>query len=132
MLYSQMVRAVDCFLFSILVLGYFTDRRGNLWRRKYSHMYMIELTLPTSEDNISFSSKNLFKLLPSRVCQAPVTVRERHLDYKNWSTDPYQRVYYYLKYYDPSQETPDFLPKKFKELNLGITRNRDFLRCIFR
>ena len=129
-----MVRAVDCFLFSLLVLGYFTDRRGKLWRRKHSHLYIIEITLQTSEESASFATNNLLEFLPSKKCLAPIgiNVREHHLEKKKWASDSYQLVYYYLKHYDTTQETPD-LHKKFKDVKTDIIReNRDFLRCVFR
>ena len=133
----QMVKAVDCFLFSILVLGYFTDRRGKLWRRKHSHLYMIELTQPTSEANASFATKNLLKFLPSHNCLSPVDMvagAECHLRSKKWSNELYQLVYYYLRNYDPSKDTQNFLLEKFKDQKIPriIGSNKDFLKCIFR
>ena len=129
-----MVRAVDCFVFSLLVLGYYTDYRGKLWRRKHSHLYMIEITLPNSEESASFAKNNLLGYFPSQKCLAPVgiKVREDHLENKKWASDSYQLVYYYLKHYDATQETPD-LHRRFKDVKMDIVRgNRDFLQCIFR
>ena len=127
----QMVKAVDYLLFSVLVLGCFSDRRGKLWRRKYSHLYMIELTQPTSEEN-SFATKTLLKLLPTQNCPAPFnngnTDKEQNLAHTKWISDPYQLVYHYLRDYEPSKDIP-----KFKDMaktgNIG--RNEDFLQCIF-
>ena len=134
--HMQMVKAVDCFLFSILVLGYFTDRRGKLWRRKHSHLYMIELTQPTSEENTSFATKNLLKFLPSHNCLSPVDMvagAEHHFMSRKWSTELYQLVYYYLRHYNPSRNTENFLLEKFKDQKIPrlIGSNKHFLQCIF-
>lgn len=94
---------------------------------------MIEITL---QNSANFATNNLLELLPSKKCLAPIgvgiTVGEHHLENKKWSSDSYQLVYYYLKHYDTTQETPD-RHKKFKDVKTDITRgNRDFLHCIFR
>ena len=128
-----MVRAVDCFLFSIIVLGCFTDRRGKLWRRKHSHLYMIELTdEQISDKDSNFATKRLLKLLPTQMFEAPIdaqgTVRECTLDYDKWSSYPYQLVYYYLKNFDTRNDDAP----KFKSLKMGdVKKNEDFLQCIF-
>ena len=127
----QMIRVVDCFLFSIFVLGCFTDQRGKLWRRTHNHLYMIELTRPQKEKN---ATQRLIQFLPLITCEAPVSdamvVREHCLDEKKWLSDSYQIVHYYLKHYNSDPGSLDSL-KKFKAAR-SIKRNTDFLHHIFR
>ena len=131
--YSQMVKAVDCFLFSVLVLGCFSDQRGKLWRRSHSHLYMIEMTEPLKKKSCS-ETQDILHFLPSAICQAPMTdeqaAREDCLDEKKWLSDSYQIVYYYLKNYNLKTGVSDTL-KKF-DVSRPIRHNTDFLQCIFR
>ena len=128
-----MVKAVDCFLFSIFVLGFFSDQRGKLWRRSHNHLYMIEMTEPLKEKSCS-ETQDVLQFLPYIMCQAPLTealtFREVCLDQKKWLSDSYQIVYHYLKNYDPTTGISDLLPKF--NASGPIRHNTDFLRCIFR
>ena len=119
-----MLKAVDCFLFSIFVLGCFTDQRGKLWRRTHNHLYMIELTQPQNEEN---ATQNIIQFLPSKICEAP---REDSLDQKKWLSDAYQIVYYYLKHYNCDSGSLDTL-EKFKVTG-SIKPNTDFLHHMLR
>ena len=129
----QMVKAVDCFLFSIFVLGCFTDQRGKLWRRTHNHLYMIELTQSQQEET---ATQRLLQFLPLTTCQAPVSdalvPREDCLDEKKWLSDSYQIVYHYLEQYNSDAGSLDFL-KKFNDVgSIKRNRNTDFLQHIFR
>ena len=138
----QMVKFVDCLLFSILVLGYFTDIHGNLWRRDLSHLYMVEITLPPNAEEKRCAAKRLLHLLPSLMCCSPSIRSGLHhagvhsstshgqLDWKKFISSSYQIVYQYLKRYN-SSSTADLNCFKFVP---GVVEGDegDFLKYIFK
>lgn len=64
-----MIEDVDCFLFSVLVLGHLRDRQGNTWRREIVQMYTVEVTI--SEQRKTSATCQLLKLLPNAFCLQP-------------------------------------------------------------
>ena len=42
----QVLREVDCLLFSLLILNGLSDSRGHMWRSQSSQLYLVEVTLP--------------------------------------------------------------------------------------
>ena len=136
-----MVKAVDCLLFSILVLGCFTDLCGNLWRRDLSHLYMVEVTLPTTSLESNHATHPLLHFLPSLMCLGPKDVKTDRdslsrymypsttLDRKKFLSQSYQIVYQYLKRFD--SRTTDIDIFKFQP---GVVEGdeADFLKCIFK
>ena len=129
-----MVKAVDRFLFSIFVLGCFSDQRGKLWRRNHAHLYMVEMTEPVKRKAYC-ESHGLLQFLPTSFWYAPTTnegtVREDCLDQKKWQGESYQIVYYYLKNYD---RMTGRLSDSLEMFNAAqpVKHNTNFLECIFR
>ena len=137
-----MVKSVDCLLFSILVLGCFTDLHGNLWRRNLSHLYAVEATLPKTALESSRATRRMLRFLPSLVCFGPQDVKTKmdaqgvfmyssadRLDRKKFSSQSYQIVFQYLNRY--SSRTMSISRFKFKP---GVVEGdeADFLKCIFK
>ena len=131
-----MVKSVDCFLFSILILGCFTDQRNKLWRRSASHLYMIEVTLPlktekvtkyNTEDNFLVVQR-LLKVLPAQQCYSPQNIISSRglLHNRPLCTTPEKLVYHYLRQ-NPSitSNIPSFDPKV-------SVREKDFLQTVLR
>lgn len=137
-----MVKSVDCLLFSILVLGCFTDLRGNLWRRNLSHLYAVEVTLADVAEENCHATRCLLQFLPPIMCIGPQEVtKERgvlsvctytstgQLDQKKFSSQTYQLVYQYLKRYHSNMREFNnfrFIPGKTEG------RKQDFVKCIFK
>ena len=42
--FVQVTRGLDTFLFKLLILGNVQDSSGNVWRRRKTDMYVVELT----------------------------------------------------------------------------------------
>ena len=97
-----MVKLVDSFLFSILVLGCFTDKRNKLWRRRSSHLYMIEVKLPlkTNKGDNFVVVQRLLNVLPKQDCFSPrnIVTSRSQLHNKLLSTTSEKLVYHYLKH----------------------------------
>ena len=78
-IFLKVVRGLDNFLFKLLILQVVRDQNGNVWRRRPTDMYVVEITTDKSFEALtteeSFSNENygqvtnywmspLFRLLP--------------------------------------------------------------------
>ena len=53
----QVLKEVDCHLFSLLILKGLSDSRGNVWRCHPNQFYMVEVTVPTKNKVSLYKSK---------------------------------------------------------------------------
>ncbi|KAL3881537.1 hypothetical protein ACJMK2_027969, partial [Sinanodonta woodiana] len=119
----EVQEGVDCFLFSLLILGCLTDSFGHVWRRSARDLYLVE-TMPIMERNYVPGGRifrhvhKVFDFLPYVICRSPMEslsiLRKRPvpqdfrptdqlLDKKESRSPTFQRPCQYLSHLDPSK-----------------------------
>ncbi|KAL3881536.1 hypothetical protein ACJMK2_027968, partial [Sinanodonta woodiana] len=120
----EVQEGVDCFLFSLLILGCLTDSFGHVWRRSARDLYLVE-TMPILErcfvkEGRSYSHVHkVFEFLPFVKCRSPMETvdilakrkiprdfrpTDQLFDQKEIKSRTFQRPYHYLRQLEQKQE----------------------------
>ncbi|KAK3585590.1 hypothetical protein CHS0354_036776 [Potamilus streckersoni] len=116
----EVQEGVDCFLFSLLILGCLTDSFGHVWRRSSRDLYLVE-TMPIMERNFVLGGRSfkhvhkVFDFLPYVICRSPMETlsiltnrpgsqdfrpTDQLFDKKEFKSPAFQRPYHYLSHLD--------------------------------
>ncbi|XP_077981789.1 E3 ubiquitin-protein ligase RNF213-like [Glandiceps talaboti] len=139
-IYPSVTKGIDEFLFNLVVLQQITDSNDYVWKRRNSDLYVIEISSPSQDDSsmtpfcsclptiIRASPKEVYEYLKE---QPPGSFQQDIFDTEEFCSEEFQRVAYYLSFYQRDNIPDAHYDTKSKKLE-RLADYMDFLKLLLR